>query len=176
MKPIVVVGAGPAGIAASCALVDRGNPVMLLERAARLGGRAASFHFARMDEEIDDGQHVLLGACTRTVELLKRIGQSHALAFQPVMRVPIVWPGGGSILRSAPLPGSLHLLPSLLSYAALPLAARLAALRLGPALERGRLPDDVSFSTWLSSHGQSRRSLAALWEPIVRATLNGRCD
>jgi len=175
MKPVVVIGGGPAGIAAACALAEQGAPVVLLERTPRLGGRAASFHYARMGEVIDDGQHVLLGACTATVDLLRRTGQEDAVSFQAAMRVPIVWPGGRSVLRSVRLPGPLHLLPGLLAYGALPPADRLAALRAGMSLWRGGPPGDVPFSTWLASHGQSQAAIAALWEPIISATLNAQC-
>ncbi len=176
MNPVLVIGGGPAGIAAACALADRGKTVLLLERSPRLGGRAASFFHRRIGEEIDYGQHVLLGACTRTIDLLVRIGEAGSLALQPAMRVPIAWPGGRSILKSSPLPGPLHLLPSLLSYWALSLGERLAVLRAGLGLLQGAVPEDVPFSVWLSRRGQSPGVIASLWDPITIATLNARCE
>jgi len=176
MNPVVIIGGGPAGIAAACALAERREKAVLLERAPRLGGRAASFPYPRMNEEIDDGQHVLFGACSETIDLLQQVGEAGSLAFQPAMRVPIAWPGGGSVLRSARLPSALHLVPSLLSYPALSPRERLAVLRAGLSLRRGSLPEDVTFSAWLSTQGQSAGAIAALWEPITIATLNARCD
>lgn len=43
-KPVVVVGAGPAGLAAALTLVRAGVPVRLLERAPLIGGKVNSHH------------------------------------------------------------------------------------------------------------------------------------
>jgi len=40
MKPILVIGGGPAGVTAAKSLVDRGEDVVLVERTESLGGRA----------------------------------------------------------------------------------------------------------------------------------------
>ncbi|HLS85305.1 MAG TPA: FAD-dependent oxidoreductase, partial [Burkholderiales bacterium] len=38
MKPVLVVGGGPAGLAAAHALASVGQPVLLVEKESRLGG------------------------------------------------------------------------------------------------------------------------------------------
>lgn len=40
MKPILIVGGGPAGLAAGKSLVDKGSDIVLVERTESLGGRA----------------------------------------------------------------------------------------------------------------------------------------
>lgn len=46
--PVVVVGAGPVGLAAAVELVERGLPVMVLERGEQAGAAVAQWHHVRL--------------------------------------------------------------------------------------------------------------------------------
>ena len=176
MKRVIVVGGGPAGIAAACRLSEAGVATVLIERTTRLGGRAASFAHTASGEEIDYGHHVLMRACTATQTLLRLIGAADAVRFQPRLRVPIRYPSGNSTIYSTPLPGPLHLLPALMHYAPLRRGERFAAIRAGVSLLTTRPRQGESFETWLRRHGQQERAIAALWAPITIATLNAHPD
>jgi len=176
MKRIVVIGGGAAGIAAACRLAEQGVKVLLLERAPRLGGRAASFTHHRADEEIDYGQHVLMRCCTHTIDLLAHLGMSEAVSFQSRLRVPIVCGTKRTTLTSTPLPGPLHLVPGLLGYHLLALKERLGLARAGLALLTQDPPENLPFSEWLQDNGQGPRAIRRLWNPICVATLNARTD
>lgn len=71
-KPIVVVGAGWAGLACAFRLVQQGLPVLVLEAAPQAGGRARGISFGR--EQVDNGQHLLVGACSHTLSFIKHLG------------------------------------------------------------------------------------------------------
>lgn len=174
MKPVIVIGGGPAGIAAACALAECGRKTLLLERAPRLGGRAASFNYVTMDEEVDYGQHVLMRCCTASIDLLQQLGMETSVRFQKSLRVPIVCGTDRSVITSVPLPGPLHLLPSLIQYRLLSFRERGAVLRAGLSLLAQNPGEEQTFADWLSSHGQTERAIARLWEPICIATLNER--
>jgi len=176
MKRIVVIGGGAAGIAAACRLAEQGVKVLLLERAPRLGGRAASFTHHRADEEIDYGQHVLMRCCTHTIDMLAHLGMSEAVSFQSRLRVPIVCGTKRTTLTSTPLPGPLHLVPGLLGYHLLALKERLGLARAGLALLTQDPPENLPFSEWLQDNGQGPRAIRRLWNPICVATLNARTD
>lgn len=176
MNDVVVIGGGFAGVSAACRLAGDGHRPILLERAPRLGGRAASFEDASIGETVDDGHHVLMGCCTASQGFLQRIGAASAVRFQPDLRIPIRCEGQTTVLRSAPLPGALHLVPSLLAYQPLSLRERATVLRAGLGLLAGRGGSDTAFSRWLKARGQTERMIARFWDPICIAALNARAS
>jgi|LZCG01.1.fsa_nt_gb squalene-associated FAD-dependent desaturase len=174
MKPVIIIGGGPAGIAAACALADRGRKTILLERSARLGGRAASFIYAAMNEEIDYGQHVLMRCCTASIDLLHQLGIERAVSFQERLEIPLACGSERSLLTSSPLPGPLHLLPSLMRYRAISYRERTAVLRASLSLLIRDPQEERTFADWLRRHGQRESVITRLWEPVSIATLNER--
>ncbi|WP_030422973.1 hydroxysqualene dehydroxylase HpnE [Streptomyces sp. SCSIO 75703] len=175
----VVVGGGLAGVTAALALADAGVRVTLLESRPRLGGLACSFR--RGDLTVDNGQHVYLRCCTAYRWFLDRIGGAHLAPVQDRLDVPVVdldRPEGRRLgrLRRDALPVPLHLGRSLATYPHLSLAERAAVGRAALALQRLDLADPAldtqDFATWLTAHGQSARTVEALWDLVGVATLN----
>ena len=73
MRRIAVVGGGWAGISAAVTAVESGDRVTLFEMAAQLGGRARRVdHSAEL--ALDNGQHILIGAYSDTLSLMRRVG------------------------------------------------------------------------------------------------------
>ncbi|BAU87276.1 phytoene desaturase, pro-zeta-carotene producing [Streptomyces laurentii] len=153
--------------------------VTLLEGRPRLGGLA--FSFRRGDLTVDNGQHVYLRCCTAYRWFLDRIQGAHLAPVQPRLDVPVLdvgHPRGPRLgrLRRTGLPVPLHLGWSLATYPHLSLAERASVGRAALAL-RGLDPadpalDDVAFGDWLRRHGQSARTIEALWDLVGVATLN----
>ncbi|MEO7151447.1 MAG: hydroxysqualene dehydroxylase HpnE [Burkholderiaceae bacterium] len=83
-RRLAVVGGGWAGIAAAVEATLRGHNVHLFEMAPQLGGRARSFTVDGI--EIDNGQHIAIGAYAETLALLARVGIEPARAF---LRLPL---------------------------------------------------------------------------------------
>lgn len=171
MKPVVVVGAGWAGLAAAVELSARGLPVTLLEAAPMAGGRARSVrHDGRT---FDNGQHLLLGAYRDTRALLARIGVREADVFA---RTPLELrmrdaAEGDLHLRAGSLPGRLHLAQALLGASGLALRERWRWLRAADRLRRAPAPE-LTVSAWLDAAGQPPRMRRQLWEPLCLAALN----
>lgn len=175
----VVVGGGLAGITAALELADAGLGVTLVEGRPRLGGLA--FSFRRGELTVDNGQHVYLRCCTAYSWFLDRVGGAHLAPLQRRLDVPVLdvaHPGGPRLgrLRRSALPVPLHLAKSLATYPHLSLAERASVGRAALAL-KGLDPadpalDGVDFATWLGRHGQSARTVEALWDLVGVATLN----
>ncbi|MCW8101452.1 hydroxysqualene dehydroxylase HpnE [Streptomyces tauricus] len=175
----VVVGGGLAGTTAALALADAGIRVTLLEGRPRLGGLA--FSFQRDGLTVDNGQHVYLRCCTAYRWFLDRVEGAALAPLQDRLDVPVLdaeAPAGrrlGRIGRTA-LPVPLHLARSLATYPHLSLAERAKVGRAALALKGLDLADPAldaqSFGGWLAAHGQSERTIEALWDLVGVATLN----
>ncbi|MEU5820246.1 hydroxysqualene dehydroxylase HpnE [Streptomyces sp. NPDC047803] len=175
----VVIGGGLAGVTAALRLADAGLDVTLLEGRPRLGGLA--FSFRRGGLTVDNGQHVYLRCCTAYRWFLDRVDGARLAPLQNRLDVPVLdvgRPSGPRLgrLRRNALPVPLHLAAGLAGYPHLSLAERAGVARAALAL--GRLdPDDPAldsedFGSWLARHGQSPRTIEALWDLVGVATLN----
>ncbi|MEV7238074.1 hydroxysqualene dehydroxylase HpnE [Streptomyces sp. NPDC051020] len=175
----VVIGGGLAGITAALRLADTGLDVTLLEGRPRLGGLA--FSFRRGELTVDNGQHVYLRCCTAYRWFLDRVDGARLAPLQNRLDVPVLdvgRPSGPRLgrLRRNALPVPFHLAAGLAGYPHLSLAERASVGRAALAL--GRLdPDDpaldtIDFGSWLARHGQSPRTIEALWDLVGVATLN----
>lgn len=75
-RRVAVVGAGWAGLAAAVRATEQGHQVTVLEMARQTGGRARSVSTRAGD--FDNGQHILIGAYTRTLALMSTVGADPA--------------------------------------------------------------------------------------------------
>lgn len=84
---LAVVGAGWAGLAASVRAVQGGCTVTLFEMGRQPGGRARSV--VQQGCEQDNGQHILIGAYRRCLDLMRTVGVDpvQALARMPLSLV-----------------------------------------------------------------------------------------
>lgn len=77
---VTVIGAGVAGLAAACTLVERGVEVVLHEAAPAAGGRCRSYFDPALNCRIDNGNHLLLSGNHAVMGFLERIGAGDSLA------------------------------------------------------------------------------------------------
>jgi squalene-associated FAD-dependent desaturase len=180
---LAVVGGGWAGVSAAMAAAQRGWSVLLLEQAAKLGGRATSFEDPLGGGPLDNGQHLFLGAYTETLALLASLGMGKAVRFDPALCIPTLMADGRlETLRASRLPGPLGLALGLLGYAPLRLRDKAALLRLGLRGAGRLLPAYLGFSSgsgcsvdqWLRACGQTPALRDLLWDPMVLAALNAQ--
>ncbi len=123
-RRIAVVGGGWAGIAAAVQARSRGHAVELFEMAPQLGGRARSFEVDGI--EIDNGQHIAIGAYAKTLALLRQVGVDPAQAF---MRTPLrLVDANGVGLRLRPGPPALAFGAAVLAHRGWSLREKLGLL------------------------------------------------
>lgn len=171
---VIVVGGGWAGLAAAVELVRHGIPVVLLESARQLGGRARCAPFGA--QRVDNGQHIMVGAYRDTLALLKILGVKESRAF---LRRPLHLHVKSDTrkemrLTAPPLPAPFHLALGLGTATGLPLADKLKTLRFWNELQRTgfALEQDMSVAALLSQHMQPQSVTRNLWVPLCLATLN----
>jgi hydroxysqualene dehydroxylase len=168
-----VIGAGWAGCAAAMELAHAGHAVTVFEAARTLGGRARRVE--RENTVLDNGQHILLGAYTETLRLIKLAGQDPAeliLTLPLQMRYP---PGAGGMDFVAPhLPAPLHLVWALLRAQGLLRADKLALMRFSTAMRTmgWQLYNDCTVSELLQRFDQTDRLNRLMWHPLCLAALN----
>ncbi|OZI61417.1 hydroxysqualene dehydroxylase HpnE [Bordetella genomosp. 11] len=171
-----VVGAGWSGLAAATALREAGCDVTVYETAHTPGGRAKRVG-QPADEEfatpLDNGQHILLGAYTDTLALMRRLGRDPDTLFlrQPLNLVAL---DGGFTLAAPRLPAPWHAAVALLSARGLSWRDRLGCMRLMRGLRAAawRVPQGTTVKAMLDRHGQSAPATRLLWEPLCLAALN----
>src|ERR1700730_3730244 len=173
---VAIAGGGLAGLAAACALSDKGFRVTLFEKRPFLGGRASSWEQPGTGEVVDNCQHVLFRLCTNLMEFYHRIGVAGQIRWYDQMT--FIEPGGRtSVMKSSPLPAPLHTAPSFLHFSFLSAADKLAIARaLVPLTLTEQRDTGQSFQHWLDQHGQTRQAVDRFWRPILVSALSEELD
>src|SRR5215510_11783059 len=136
----IVIGAGFAGLSAAVRLVREGARVLVLEARSRLGGRATAFTDRETGELVDNGQHVLVGCYTETLEFLRDVGASDHVSMQTHLSVTMIDRRGRRSRLTCPtwLPSPLHLLAGVFEWDALEWRDRISALGMATPLKLAR--------------------------------------
>ena len=127
---LAIIGAGWAGLAAAVQATHDGHRVTVFESARTLGGRARTVPGQLPDGRtvpLDNGQHILIGAYTETLRLMRTVGidPEAVLHRQPLcLQFP-----DGSGLRLPRLPAPWDAFIGILRTRTWPLSARLGLLR-----------------------------------------------
>ena len=177
-RDVVIVGGGLAGLSAGVALADAGFRVALLESKPAPGGRAYSFTDDATGDLVDNGQHVMMGCYHETLKFLDRLGTSGQLIVHPNLAIEMLDRSGRSaILKTARLPGPLHMTAALLRYRHLTVGERARTLSGGLRLMRTwkRNPQKLrqtTVSDMMDELGQGDRARQCFWYPLAIATLN----
>jgi squalene-associated FAD-dependent desaturase len=169
---VAVVGGGWAGCAAAIESAREGAHVTLFEAARTLGGRARCVEVN--GRKLDNGQHILLGAYSETLRLMRTIGIAHDEVFLRLtlqMRYP---PDSGMDFIAPRLPAPLHLLIALLRARGLRPADKLALARFSSSARwmDWRLDTDCTVTELLERFDQTDRLIRLMWRPLCFAALN----
>ncbi|GGP28275.1 hydroxysqualene dehydroxylase HpnE [Silvimonas amylolytica] len=167
---VAVVGGGYAGMAAAVRAAHRGASVSVFEAGPVLGGRARRISID--GRRLDNGQHLLIGAYSALLDLMRQVGVDLDDAF---LRTPLdlkVQPDFH--LRCPSLPAPLHLAAGLLSVKGLSWTARGALIRLMLAsqLAGWTLKMDQTVAQWLKQNRQPEDLIVRFWQPLTVAALN----
>lgn len=165
---LAVVGAGWAGLAAAVRAVQAGHRVTVFESARHVGGRARSLDSSA--DSLDNGQHILIGAYSRTLDLMLSVGvdADRVLQRQPLR---LVFADGRHFSLPAG-PQALAFARGVMACTAWTATERWALLRWAASLAlRGfKCPPDLSVAELCGSLPAAVRSL--LIDPLCVAALN----
>lgn len=164
-KRVAIVGAGYAGMAAAVSLAERGVPVTVFESGPVPGGRAR--RVVLQGNELDNGQHIFVGAYTQLFALMRTVGVSS----DALLRLPLeIRYANGFAFRAG--------LAGLLLARGVSLAERFATLKFMAALRHSdfRVEPDITVKDLLDRHGQHGRMRHYLWAPLCVSALNTPVD
>ena len=196
---VAVIGAGWAGLAAAIHLVRAGRRVLLVDAAPQAGGRGRRVTLnwqhplhGPTPVELDNGQHLLLGAYTEVLALLALLG---TLDDAHMERQPMRLAGSSGLLMErpafearagAPLTGMarsllvpLSPLLALLGARGLSMGARWAMVRAltGLRLRNWTAPAGVrTIADWYAHARQPAEVVERVWQPIAISALNTPAD
>ena len=171
-ESIVIIGSGWAGLAAAVKLTQQGHHVTLFESAKQIGGRARSVKFDHLD--VDNGQHILIGAYTECLSLMKTVGINIDTTLKRLPLLLTVIDKTPLILKAPALPAPLHLLYALVTAKGLKLKDRFAAIRFGLFLKKNnyQLDTDITIEDLFKISKQTDILIRQLWEPLCLSTMN----
>jgi squalene-associated FAD-dependent desaturase len=156
-------------MAAAVTLAERGVPVTVFESTAVAGGRARRVQ--AQGHEVDNGQHILIGAYTELFRVMATVGVPQAA----VLRLPLeIRYATGFSFRRLWLPEPFGLAGGLLAARGLKWSERMGAARFIARLKRARfrIARDMPVSELLREYGQGGAMAHYLWRPLCVSALN----
>lgn len=170
---IAVVGAGWAGLAAAVCAVRAGHDVSVWEAARTLGGRARAMQVRLpdgSDAALDNGQHILIGAYTESLGLMRLVGvdpQRSLLRLPFALRYP-----DGSGIGFAPWPAPWDALAGIVGARGWSLADKAGLARHAASWRLGGFTCAPDLSVATLCQGLPHRVMSELMEPLCVSALN----
>ena len=127
---VIIIGGGLSGIKSFMDLKKNGLSVLMIEKSSYIGGRAFSFKDPLTGNYIDNGQHVIVGACKEYLNLLEETNNEENFIKIKNYQVPVIKNNKVSVIGSTLLGGSLGLLISLFKYKHLSIKDKVLLIRL----------------------------------------------
>ena len=150
-------------------------------RAAAVSGREGILVFGSSSgEEIDNGQHVILGACDQFLDLVDELGTLDQIDLERALDVPVSNAGRIFRLRASRIFGNVA---ALIRYRHLSLSDRLSIARVMAGLKLSAPKDhetdhakSISFAEWLSARGQSDDAIMRFWSLFILPVFNCKIE
>jgi len=171
---VAVIGAGWAGCAAAVEATQRGHQVTLFESARIAGGRARRVETTVAGEplQIDNGQHILIGAYAETLRLMNTLGVDTTAS---LLRIPLrlqLPNGEGLNFPDWRVPATMQAVIGILGARGWAWQDKWSLLRVARRWQAVgfECPANMTVATLCSS--LSPRAMAGLIEPLCVSALN----
>jgi len=171
-KRVAVVGGGIAGLTAALRLAEYGYAVDLYEAAPALGGRTKSFYDEAVDEWVDNGPHLMVGAYHATKQLLADVNALDHVTWQSSLTLPLWDLERGFFELKVPswLPVNLALIWAVFRMPNHDWRSVKAMLKL--AMTMGNRPDNQTVQQWIDSIDAPTHLVKDMFEVLCLGVMN----
>ena len=174
---VLIIGAGWAGWAAAVEATRLGHQVVVAEATRTLGGRARAVDITLPDGSVatlDNGQHILIGAYSATLQLMREIGIDTAAL---LLRLPLtlLYPDGSGLALPdwrRPWFAGVDVAAGILKAKGWTLGDKLSLLRAAGAWRRSCFTCPAHYTVAQLCQGISPRVMQQMIEPLVVSALN----
>ncbi len=174
---VAIVGAGWSGLAAAVAATEAGHHVTVFEAARTLGGRARTVQAKLSNGQeiaLDNGQHILIGAYSQTLRLMRQVGVDVDSA---LLRLPLALVfADGMGLRFPQLPAPLDALVGIATARGWTWRDKLSLVRVASRWHRAKFKCDANCTVADLCVGLTPRSRAEMIDPLCVSALNTAAD
>ncbi len=170
---IAIIGAGWAGLTAAVEATLAGHTVVVFEASRFVGGRARGINAKLPDGSpvtLDNGQHILIGAYTETLRLMRQVGVDPQAALK---RLPLTlkFPDESG-LQFPNWPSPQNAVGGILGAKGWRLADKLALLRVAAQWRFSHFNCDAALSVGELCKGLPVAVMQELIEPLCVSALN----
>jgi hydroxysqualene dehydroxylase len=174
---IAIIGGGWAGMAAAVRLTELGHSTTIFEAAKTLGGRARALQATLLSGQkvtLDNGQHILIGAYSETLRLMRQVGVDihNALLRQPLA---LQFPDDTG-LRLPPWPAPFNAIAGIASARGWTWGDKASLSRAAIGWRMKSFNCDERDSVATLCFGLSPRVMRELIEPLCVSALNTPAD
>ena len=174
---VLIIGAGWAGLAAAVEATRLGHHAIVLEASRAIGGRARALNVtlpSGAQTTLDNGQHILIGAYSDTLQLMRDMGVDTGRA---LLRLPLTlrYPDGSGLTLpdwSRPWFAGLDVAAGVLNAKGWSLGDKLSLLRAADAWRRSGFSCPAQHSVGQLCKGISQRVMQEMIDPLVISALN----
>ena len=164
-----IIGLGVAGLSAAVRLVEAGRKVALYDGAKVAGGRCRSFHDAKLDCLIDNGNHLLLSGNNSALSYLDLLNARHELEIADEATFPFYDHESGERW-------SVTLDEGLIPWWVFQKSRSIPGVRLSEFASALKFPFAGAETTIESLTGKTGKLFERFWEPMTWAVLNTTPD
>ncbi len=174
MPKVLILGAGLSGLSAGIYLSEAGVDVTILDSSIISGGRSRSFFHKRLNCEIDNGQHLIMGCYSNTLDYISKIKSTEELQIFKTIDFTFVNKKGEKSRFKVPQKFyPLNVFYALFKFNLLSLTEKIQILKLFLKIKfKLKVSRNLTTKDWLHSENQSENSINSFWKVLNDSILN----